>query len=203
MRRRFLAVLAVGWALGVIGLPALAKEPLGSPSNPHKNKGPLGAWVSNGNLGGRVTRVQEVTDLESYTALPWSDRLTADLSRKNFDFVERRVFRQGKKVVLVTLEIKNLNAKKIKLGLDRPSWVLRCEDQRQGRFSGHHEVVATEGIQGGMPRGTLLNPGGSVTGIMVIFIPDNASPRLLTFTSGRHSDYGDTETLVWMLTPKR
>lgn len=169
---------------------------------PLTQAGPAGSWVSNGAWMMRLLRVNRIDTMAEYEALPWTDRLGPKERDSHFAYMTKYVFIQGAKrqrVLLVTLEAKNLTGKKIHFGMTQPNWKLECSDGKIEASSVHNETLANWCIKGGMPQDALLDRDAKTQATLVFFLPVEAEPRALFFETMKHSQHGESKSLILSL----
>lgn len=188
---------------------ARCAEKQGTEKNPFKGKGPINQWVTNGKWMMRVTAVQSVDTMEAAEGLPWTKRLTRTKKETIWKWLERLYKGEGK-LILVTVEAKNLGDKKISIGVPAPRWRIRTDDGQQSKAGdcvdkGKMSPGGSSGIaadiafclQGGFPQDEKLNPGAKTSGKIPMAIPSYAEAKLFYFFSvERERDFGKNESLV-------
>lgn len=168
---------------------------------PLKPNRPDAAWQSNPFWKMRLVDVRTVDTAQAYQSLPWTDRLAGERREKHLSYVERNVFDKGGKVLLVTIEAKNLSQAKVKIGYELPFWRVNCKDGSSLRLAGVYQQEVGWSIAGGMPKATLLNGNASTGGTFGFFLPKGAQPETLDFDApGKLSrEYGEPGSLKFKL----
>ena len=182
----------------LVAMPAPARG-AGSAANPHQGRGPAGHWVSNQHWCLRLSGRSTIETIEAYRQLPWNQRTSPDKLEEHLNYVQSRVFQKGQQVLLLQIQARNLNTKKLGLGQSQPSWKLVTDQKRPLGVALHHQALAMWSLPGGMPREDLVNPKATSAGILVFFLPSTWQPRYLTFSSMRHSPHGETDSLQLQL----
>lgn len=213
MQNILLRTLTIALAWLLLAPAAFTAAPAkGTEQNPFVGKGPLGKWVKNDKWAMRATKVVTIDNMEKFAALPWTKRLTEKKKERIFKHAGA-MFREEGKLLLVTLEAKNLNPGKYDIGVTYPSWCVRTDDGQQGDngdvvdngrmvHGGQQEIMADLAfcLKGGFPQCEKLNPGAKTGGIIPFFIPVYAEAKLLWFLSNNR--YGKDESLVISLAAK-
>lgn len=163
------------------------------------------SWASNGMWDIRLVKVQTVTNLKDYQALPWTDKMTGGVRDKHMTHARRAVFDKEKKVTLLTIELKNKSGGSHKVGANLPYWRVRCQDGQE--ISSNHSFMqqATTLLEGGMPREEMLAPGKVQRGTLAFYIPDFTDVNILFYRSRGHlsKHFGESESLVLKVNPKK
>lgn len=158
---------------------------------------PRAAWKDNGHWKMRVTDFRQVTAMDGYRSLPWSDRLSGPEADKHFAYVERTLFGKGGSVVLIALEAKNLQPDKADIGFEIPFWQLEDSQGKLHRIAGVYQETTTWALMGGFPRRAKLNSGATATGYLAFHLTKGVKPVRLFFEAPGKLDqtYGATRSL--------
>lgn len=183
----------------LLTLPVSA-DPAGTLKDPFKKEGPQGSWVSNGHWNMRLLEVKRVTQLENYLKLPWTHKLQGETRSEHLKYMKERVFGAKKQVVLITVEANNPGDTR-DFHRDVPHWKLRTDSATTGGPNSHHEGVAMNCLEGGMPIKGKLKNGETGRGTLVFHVPDYAFPTTLFFEANRHSVHGETQSLALRVAP--
>jgi len=159
--------------------------------------GPLGSWVSNGYWEMRVSRVDTIDSFARYDKLSWGQ----PLPEAHRQFVQKKVFESNQWVLLVHLEARNPSRGPKQLGRATPNFRLRSTHAQQASCSSYNEGISMDCLRGGMPEKVTLPPGGSARGTLVYYLPRPSQATALFFTALRHSQDGESESLVLQLSP--
>lgn len=156
------------------------------------------SWVSNGQWSMRLVDVRYVDTYSDFQALPWSAEFQGDIKAKTMEHVKKSVLGKEKQVALVTFELKNTSNATLKVGSNRPYWIVRCDDGQQ--VSNNHSFMrqVSNGIEGGMRAEEPLKSGATKKATLAFFIPGFARVNSLFFKAQGHlaKDFGETESLV-------
>lgn len=172
-----------------------------SGASPLKHNRPEAAWQSNSLWKMRLVDVRYVESAKAYRALPWTDRLSGERRDKHFSYVERNVFNKGGRVLLVTVQAKNLSDGKVKIGYELPFWRVQTKAGKSLRLAGVYQQEMGWSLAGGMPKATLLNSNATAGGTFGFFLPKGAQPEALDFDApGKLArTYGKPGSLLFKL----
>jgi hypothetical protein len=156
------------------------------------------SWVRNGQWSMRLVKVQYVTDYSDFQKLPWAQSFSGEVRDKTMEHAKKSVFAKEKQVALLTIELKNTSATTVKVGTNRPYWIVRCGDGQQ--VSNNHSFMrqVSESLKNGMQKEEPLKPGDTRVGTVAFFIPNFTQVNSLFFKAQGHlaKDFGETESLV-------